>query len=102
MSKKEENTAKIAMEYIEVTRELKALEEKKAALSSALFALIPRGEDAHGLKHSFEETKSVSWKKVSEAVIKDLVPSTKRGIAEEIIANSTTISSREYIRRLVE
>jgi hypothetical protein len=101
MAKKVE-VEKIAMEYIAACREEKEAQEKKAALSAVLFTLVPRGEAAFGLKHCYEATKSVSWKGATERILKELVPATKKALAEEIIAGSTTESTREYFRRMVE
>jgi hypothetical protein len=92
---------KIAMEYIEVCKRVKSALQEKETLSASLLLLIPEGSEVKGVKHIKEEKGSVSWKKVSDVIIKELVPKSKADLVEAIIANSTG-APREYIRNVGE
>lgn len=101
MSGKTEKIEGLASAYLEAGRREKEARKEKELLAGQLLLLVPAGEAAFGVKHIREEKGSPSWKGISEKIIKDLVPKTKLGVVEEIIAANTG-KPREYIRPVGE
>jgi TATA-binding protein-associated factor Taf7 len=72
------------------------------AIDAQLLMLIPKGEQAEGMRHVYVEKETPAWKEISMKFIEDLIPKARHGVAEEIIASRTKKSTMEYILMLKE
>lgn len=81
-----------------IEAQLKELEAEKKALKSSLEARIPAGYAVDGVYHEVTTGASVSYAKVFDQLLVDVIPKTRHGRAMEIRDLHTKETERNKLR----
>lgn len=91
MNKKEKEVLDTWTQYVEAVEwrkkaevEMKAHKETEEVLKKKLCALVGDGEEVAGVRHYTTIKPSVSYGKLYVALVRELVPKTKRAKVEEL------------------
>lgn len=102
---KEEKVVKAWEEYRDLLKKrkdaeqvVKELKEEEEVVKGLLVSLVPEGGEVAGVAHKIREKVSISYGKLFEAVIEEVVPKTKRGKAEELKEEYTSRRVQHEIR----
>jgi len=105
MTVKEKKVAKAWEDYVQVLterqekeKEVKALKEMEEAIKGQLCAAVPAGTSVAGVLHTVSRKPSISYSKVYDAIVSELVPKTKAAEAEAIKEKYTTVRDQHTIK----
>ena len=102
MAKAKVSVLELKSKRLEASSRKKAAEAEIEAVDAQLLMIIPKGEQAEGMRHVCIEKATPAWKEIASKFLEDLIPKARHGVAEEIIASRTKKSTTEYILMLKE
>lgn len=93
-----EKYSALVQERREMEKEVKALKVEEEAVKGLIVSIVPEGKEVGGVEHRVSEKVSVSYGKLFEAVVEEVVPKTKRGRAEELKEEYTSRRVQHEVR----